>query len=309
MIEKAFEENSINVVFSTNNKYAYYMIVALQSLITNASPDRKYDVIILETDIVQETKDIISEMQKDNISIRFVNTESLFEKPENKDLFTHLYFSKEMYLRIFIPEILNNYDKAIYLDCDTIIQSDLAELFDTDINDYYLAAVKDYNSIVNFRQYPNVKLYFEEAIKIPDINSYFNSGVLLMNLNKLREIKLSERAFEHLKIHQKLLYPDQDLLNIVCAGNVKILDNGWNFVFAINPALVQNNYFIPQALEWTKGLGNQKVIHYISENKPWNTPEMAYADIWWEYAKYTKVYQPLLKDYFTAHPEKLAQSK
>lgn len=305
VIKRKFEDNSVNVVFSSNNKYAYYLIVALHSLLMHVSAEKKYDIIILETDIEPELKNLISGMQKENVSIRLVNTEIIFNEIEIKNLFCHLHYTKEMYLRIFIPELLQDYDKAVYIDCDTIIQADVSELYDIDVNDYFLGVIKDFNIIVNYTYLPNVKSYFDDFIHIPDINSYFNSGVLLMNLNKLREMPLRKKAFECLSQFERLFYPDQDVLNLICAGKVKFLNNGWNFAFAINPALVQNNVFIPLALEWTKGLANQKIIHYTSEIKPWNGPEMAYSDIWWGYAKETPVYQKLLKDYFTAHPEKL----
>lgn len=304
-IDKKFEGNSINVVFAADNKYAYYMAVALQSLIEHANDEKNYDIIIFGTEINAELQNQISGMQKPNISIRFVDSKDIFSGFDTEKLFCHLYFSKEMYLRLFIPDVLKDYDKALYIDCDTIIEADVAEIFDCDIDDYYLAAVKDYNSIVNHRHYPNVQLYFDEVIKVPDINQYFNSGVLLMNLNVLREIKLVEKTVELLKKHKELLYPDQDILNLICAGNVKIIHNGWNFVFAINAALVHDNHFIQLAVEWAKGLADQKIIHFISEKKPWDTPQMSYADIWWKYAKHTPVYQKLLKDYFDKHPEHL----
>lgn len=304
-IDKKFQNNSVNIVFAADNKYAYYMTVAIQSLIEHVNPERNYDIVILATEISEELQNQISSMQKDNISIRFVDTKNIFSEFDSDKLFCHLYFSKEMYLRLFIPDVLKDYDKALYIDCDTIIEADVAELFDKDISEYYLAAVKDYNSIVNHRHYPNVKIYFDNVINIPDINKYFNSGVLSMNLNKLREINLQEKTIELLEKHKEFLYPDQDILNLICAGNVKIIENGWNFVFAINPALVQDNHFIQLAIDWAKGLEAQKIIHFISEKKPWDTPRMSYADIWWKYAKNTPIYQKLLKDYFDQHPEDL----
>ncbi len=299
--------NSVNIVYATNNNYIAYLAVSLASLIDNTSPDRNYRVIILETDVSDDNKNKILSMQKENIDIDCVNTTSVLQNFNENKLFCHMHFSKEMYLRLFIPDILNEIDKAIYLDCDTIIESDIAELFDIDISQFYIAAAKDFNSIINYDLYPNVKLYFDSAIKIPDINKYFNSGVLLMNLSELRKENLPQKAGVLLDYYKEFLYPDQDLLNLICANKVLLLSNCWNYVFAINPAIIQSNKFVKLAVEYVSGLQNQKIVHYISEHKPWDLPEMFYADIWWAFAKKSPFYQELLAKYFEKHPEKLPQ--
>ncbi|MBD5402685.1 glycosyltransferase family 8 protein [bacterium] len=306
-IDKIFKSNSVNIVYTTNDNYAKYMAVSVKSLIEHTSDNKNYDIIILETDIKNDLKNAIQSMADDykNISIRFVNTESVFNSEDEKKLFCHLYYSKEVYLRLFIPEILKDYEKAIYIDCDTIIQSDVGELFDEDITNFYIAAAKEFNTITNTNDYPKVNYYFTSVLKIKDMNNYINSGVLVMNLPILRNINLSKKAFELLDIHKELLYPDQDLLNIICEDNIKIIHNDWNFIFAITPALLNDNRFIGLANEWKHGLANQNLIHYITDVKPWDNPEMTYGDIWWKYAKKTPIYQTLLKDFFDKHPEHL----
>lgn len=306
-IDKKFNNDSINVVFGTNNKYAKYLTVAIQSLVENAADDRNYDIIVFETDVVDEMKETIQSIAKDkeNISIRFLNVNPFFESFDSDKLFCHLYFTKEMYLRIFIPDILKNYDKAIYLDCDIIVKSDLKELFDIDIKDYYLAAANDFNSIVNIYYYPKVDYYFNKVLQFKDMGQYFNSGVLLMNLPVLREVKLVEKTLEILDKHKELLYPDQDVLNLICEGKTKLISNSWNFVTGINAALVQDSRLVDYGALWTRGFVDQRILHFISEHKPWDVPEMSYADTWWKYAKKSPVYQILLKEYFDAHPEKL----
>lgn len=310
IIDKIFEGNSVNVVFTTNNKYAKYMTVAIRSLIEQCSDNRNYDIIIFETDVEKELQNIIESMADDynNISIRFLNVNSIFEEHKNENFFCHIYLSKEMYLRLFIPEILQNYEKAIYIDCDTIVQKDVAELFDIDISQHYIGAARDFNSIVNaLVGYEKVKYYFKSILKIENMNNYINSGVLLMNLVKLREIDITQKAFKILQTYKELLYPDQDLLNLICIDNIKYLHPGWNFVFAINPMLVSNNRVLESGIEWTKGLSDQRIIHYISEIKPWTHPNMSYGDIWWAYAKKTPIYQTLLKEFFDANPELIAK--
>ena len=84
-------------------------------------------------------------------------------------------------LKFKISEILANYDKIIYLDGDILVQKDLTELYNIDIDGYYVAAVDDTGKIYHkkdvYAKYPN----------------YFNSGVMLLNLKKCREDNISSK--------------------------------------------------------------------------------------------------------------------
>ena len=297
----------VNVVYAANNKYAQYLCVTLNSLIENTSENNHYNIYILETDISEENKNYIKQISddKEHINVQFINTNEVFEKYGSEKLFCHLYFTKEMYLRIFIPLILSDKDRALYIDIDTIVMGDVADIFDIDLGDNYLGAARDFNTVVNYKYYDSVRKYFGEVLGFKDMTKYFNSGVLLMNLNKLREINIVEKTYELLEKYKELLYPDQDILNLICEDHKLILDNCWNYVPLINMALIQDEDFYEVSKEWVKGVANRKIIHYISEEKPWEFPDRFYSTKWWHEAKKTPVYNDLLKEYFTKHPEKL----
>ena len=175
-IEKAFKQESVNIVFATNDDYACYVAVALKSLLDNRDVEKLYDIIILESNVTNENMAMITSMcDSEKVSIRFVNSDDIYETMDTSKLFCHLHFSKEMYLRLFIPQIMPTYKKVIYLDCDTLITGDISKLMDVDLGSDYVAAVRDYNTIVNFRAFPNVKTYFSVNLKLKDINNYVNS--------------------------------------------------------------------------------------------------------------------------------------
>ena len=294
-IEKAFKQDSVNVVFATNDDYACYMAVALKSLLDNRDVEKLYDIIILEAGVTDANKEMIASMcDSEKVSIRFVNSNDLYETIDTSKLFCHLHFSKEMYLRLFIPQMMPAYDKVIYLDCDTLITGDISKLMDVDLETNYVAAVRDYNTIVNYRAFPNVKTYFSVNLKLKDINNYVNSGVLLMNIQEMLKIDMTQKIFDLLDYYKEFLYPDQDILNLICEDKIKIIPNSWNYVIITNTRLMQDDYFKNLAVEFVEGIANQYVLHYLSEIKPWKYPNMYYGHIWWDYAKTTPFLEILI---------------
>lgn len=161
----------------------------------------------------------------------------------NKDnQWTQMCFS-----RCYAAELLPEVDKLLYLDLDIQIDHDISELWDIDIDNYAIAGVID----LNVRSYP--------FSYMPNINSYINSGVLLMNLKYFREHGITEMLHAELN-SQKLRFPDQDALNIVCYGKIKYLSHKWN-----SGALCGYH-------------DNPKILH-CSSVKPWD-PYSKYYPSW-----------------------------
>lgn len=115
-----------------------------------------------------------------------------------------------------------NFDKIIYLDCDVIIRSSLKKLWNEDIENYYAGAVGDITQSAHL-----TRLKIEEN----ENNFYFNAGVMVFNLKKIREDRLEEKMFNYLsKNFQELVFNDQDVLNYTMQGTVKRLDEKFNFI-------------------------------------------------------------------------------
>lgn len=129
--------------------------------------------------------------------------------------------------RCSLPELLPDLNRIIYLDADLFVNRDIKELWDVDVREYCLAGVVDegvaihnYSRILN--KYPEIKK-----------ESYFNSGVLYMNLKKLREFgNLKKLVVDFLIDNPEADLPDQDALNVLFHDKVLYLDGSWNqFVF------------------------------------------------------------------------------
>ncbi len=129
--------------------------------------------------------------------------------------------------RCSLPELLPDLNRIIYLDADLFVNRDIKELWDVDVREYCLAGVVDEG--VDIHNYPRILNKYPEIKK----ESYFNSGVLYMNLKKLREFgNLKKLVVDFLVENPEAGLPDQDALNVIFHNKVLYLDGSWNqFVF------------------------------------------------------------------------------
>ena len=129
--------------------------------------------------------------------------------------------------RCSLPELLPDLNRIIYLDADLFVNRDIKELWDVDVREYCLAGVVDEGVAVH--NYPRILNKYPEIKK----ESYFNSGVLYMNLKKIREFgNLKKLVVDFLIDNPEADLPDQDALNVLFHNKVLYLDGSWNqFVF------------------------------------------------------------------------------
>ncbi|MGX7874131.1 glycosyltransferase family 8 protein [Mesorhizobium sp. ORM6] len=134
------------------------------------------------------------------------------------DLPTRGKLTTAAYARILIPEMLPDYSKAIYLDADTVVVSDLSDLWSMDLRDNLVAGAVD--GFVEQEELDDVDMSREE---------YINSGVLVINLDAWRRDGIADRIFSKIRETEKSRYLDQTIINTVARGRVIFLDRAWNF--------------------------------------------------------------------------------
>jgi len=261
----------IPVFFAVDNGYIPFLSVALRSLIDNTSKENIYAIKILYTNVTEENKIKIKKYETENISIEFVDLNKQLEEIKEK-LYTRNYFSNTTYYRLFIPELHPEYDKAVYIDSDTVCLSDIAELYNTDMGDNLIAGIPDgvIQAIDIFKD------YVERVVGVADYNNYFNAGVIVMNLKELRDYKFEEKFIYMLEKIKFEVAQDQDYLNRLCKGRVKILDYSWNRMPVMG-----------------KTEGKINLIHYNLGAKPWYFDNVVYQEYFWEYAKKTEFYNEI----------------
>lgn len=268
----------IPIFFSIDDNYIPCLGVAIHSLKKNLKKKNKFRIIVLNSEITEKSKEEIRQFEDEDFIIEFKDISKEISKLK-EDLALRLrdYYSSTIYYRMFIPSLFTEYDKAIYIDSDVILQDDISNLYNKELNDNYVAAIRD--EVVNgaevFRKYSKI------AIGI-DPEYYFNSGVLLMNLKKMREDKIEEKFIYLLtKYNLDTVAPDQDYLNVLCKGKVLYLPETWD-----------------KMPDFGEKIEAEKIhlIHYNMFRKPWHYADVPYSECFWKYAKETQYYETLMQE-------------
>jgi lipopolysaccharide biosynthesis glycosyltransferase len=188
-----------------------------------------------------------------------------FPMPDAGEGVSHIKIST--YFRLFLPLLLpSTVEKLIYLDCDIVVRHSLKPLFDEDITDYYLGAVYHTNDApINNGSFVR--------LNIPQSQGYFNAGVLLINLEKWRQDGIYEKcmAFLHTDA-DKIVNHDQDVLNVVCGGNTKLLPCTWNCTngFLYKSFMSKDDRIARIYKEHIdETISDPAVVHFAYRPKPW----------------------------------------
>lgn len=271
-VKKETSKQIIPIVFAVDDNYAPFLSVAIRSILENADDKSFFKFYVLNTGISDKSENKLKIYNTACSSIEFV---CVAERMEELGANIHLrdYFTQAIYYRIFIPDLFPQYDKILYLDSDLVLNENVAELFNIDLEDNILGAVPE--EVVSLVEV--FSEYSEKVIEVPK-EKYFNSGLLLINAKEYRKERIEEKFINMMKRIKYVVAPDQDYLNSLCYGKVKILDTGWNKT----PVKVEN--FDKNDL---------KIIHYKLWYKPWLYSNILYQEYFWKYAKLTNFYDEI----------------
>lgn len=268
----------IPVFFTVDNSYVPYLDCAVRSMIQNASKDYSYRIIVLYENVPEENLNKLRKSVKEPFQIQFVEmkekVEGLSDRVENR--LRCDYFTMTIYFRLFIADMFPEFEKAVYIDSDVIVPGDISKMYHLELVGNLIGACPDH-SVADI---PELARYMEKTIGV-DKHEYINSGVLLMNLKKMREVEFSKRFLYLLnQYHFDCIAPDQDYLNAMCKGNILFLDECWD---AMPPEGARR-----------EPLENPELIHYNLFQKPWCYDDIPYAKYFWKYAKDSPFYSEIL---------------
>jgi len=264
----------IPIFYACDDAFAKYCAVSIKSLITNSSKDYNYKIYILHTTISDNMKIHFDSLSTEQHLIEFFDVSEFLDKIKNELPIRH-YYSKTTYYRLFIAEQFTQYDKAIYLDSDTIVEGDISEMYNYDVSNYYLGACHEQVMI----QVDVYGTYVEEVLGISRHN-FFNAGILLINCKAFREQKVLEQFITLLHEYNFIVTQDEDYLNFICHNKVLWLPQEWNTELAV-PDL--------------PSFDTVRIFHYIMVSKPWQYKDCVASEYFWKYAKLTTCYDLIIE--------------
>lgn len=267
MLQKKQDFIPLIVAFTPN--YFIPAATCLYSLFENIRSENQvlHVICLLSEELPESFKKNIKLIGGECACYSFINLEGKL-----RDVYVDAKYTEAASYRLLLPDLLPEYDKVMYIDCDVIVRNDLVKLYRTiNLGDNYLAAV--FEAPLDFQ-----KEHFREIGCNP--MEYINSGFLIMNLELMRQDNMVKKFLEASK-NNKLEFPDQDVLNQLCKGKILGLPPYYNSIRTFY--LPQYKQFFLQKYteqDWID-IQNHGTVHYTG-TKPWDCFTVEFQ-LWWRY--------------------------
>lgn len=296
ILKPAFQTNNVPIIFTSSEFNVPYLGVCIDSLLQHISPKNNYDIIVLTTEIGKGSQEKlkIALCGRDNVKIRFFDPTTMIAEQSFK-INIQGYISLPFY-KAFIPWLFPFHNNAVVLDSDLLVKADVAELLTVDLREKYIAAVKDivFMGLLNGKEAGWLD-YATEYLGLQEPYNYINAGVLVMNLEYIRQ-NLRQVDLMAIATKEGLRLADQDLINVAFDGKVAFLNPKWNF-------FIKPNKWVEDCIclaakdslfAYKESADSPSIIHFANDPKPWGNPSLPMADSWWSIAKNGPYYEELL---------------
>lgn len=279
----------IHIVCCTDENYAFNFPVIAQSVLEHHTKDEIAFHVLHSPLSASTTEKIERYAAEKGIKVsRCLLDESIFASLPQIG-----YFTIAMYYRLLIPELLSQeVDKVLYLDMDVIVEGRLDELWNVDLTGKGAAVVED-GAPKHLGEHSPAR--------------YFNSGVMMINLDYWRERNVKDKAIEFMMKHRDILrFPDQDALNVVLQHGVVFMPEKWNYHLNLDKR------FLKRALKGRVAKDKAPaIVHFNQKVKPWMYHcKHPYQSRYWKLLKKTTFRDYRMKNkslatilfYFTPRP-------
>jgi len=260
------QRERVVITCATDAHYVTPLAVMLRSVLTHLSRDRTAAIYIMDGGVDQNSRDRLSQgLPPGQATIEWL--------PVNPTAYSGAPLWGRMpvstYYKLAVAETLPaDVHKAIWLDCDLVVTSDLSRLWDVDLDGDHVRAAQD--SVVPFVSSP-FGIAAHESLGIPATAKYFNAGVMVIALDRWRADKISQKVLEYLRrFGESVFFWDQEGLNAVLAGKWSELDPRWNCNVSVPPGRRSRL----DAGGNTRSAANEApwIIHWAGYLKPWRYP-------------------------------------
>lgn len=249
-------EGHMNILVTLNSNYIKPLKVMLKSLFINNAGE-KFCIYVMHSRLSNEETDDINRFIADNGSRSEIIKidDRIFE---NAPVIFH--YPREMYYRLLAYKFLpKDIDRILYLDPDILVLNPVKGLYNTDLSGYIYAAA--YHDVISIREINKLRLNPYE------IEAYYNSGVLLINLELQRELVDEKIIYEFVEKNKaKLIMPDQDVLNALYAKRIRSLDEKlYNY-----DSRYYSIYKLKSKWDMDMVINYTVFLHFCGKRKPWN---------------------------------------
>lgn len=261
-MDNVYKKTTINIVMAVNKAFLKPLKVAFKSLVENSK--NHFKLYLLNSSLTEKELNELTHFIEINCKSEFKVIdidESLFVGfPLSSKQFTI-----ESYYRIFIPYFLpKDMERCMWLDADTLILNDISCYYFQDLKGKSISACLDINNDKLMSHKKNLRLWN---------NNYFNSGVILYDLDKVRKGLSYTKIQNTMKEYStELCYYDQDLLNILFYEDILYYDKSINYQLFDNFSNINDE--------------NIAILHFVGRIKPWNYKYVNKQKyMYWRYAK------------------------
>lgn len=219
-------KENITIVVACDNHYLIMLAALLKSIETNHKTDEFIDIWIVEDNITAKNKRKLSEsISEDVMNLHWIKSDNAIPQGMTLPLDKNTY-PLNIFMRLFIPYFLpKEIKKALYLDVDMLVLSDISDLWHTNIGDNIAGAVTD-----SICKKISVGMKNHKELGLNPDAPYFNSGLLLMNLDLWKTHNVTPRVIDCVNQNRNYAsFSDQYGLNYVLTGKWTELDPLWNY--------------------------------------------------------------------------------
>lgn len=278
-IDHEAHRHRVSVALISDDGYVIPTATAIHSMIAHRRPGTYYVVNVIASGMSQENMATLSRLAAPNVDINIV--EASAEPLRDLHAFDPTAIAAatiDALLKFFLPALLPDESRVLYLDGDILVQDDLSELFSTELAGNYIAAVPDSGAI-----------YFRHEY-VTRVDRYFNSGVMLLDLDAWRRDGITERLVSRKREIRDSSLLDQNVFNLEFDGRVKLLPPRYNVLWMNLVNAIQsgklsidqfNEHFDTAYPSFDHVRNDAAVLHFSSKKKPWRFSDTPGSDIWY----------------------------
>lgn len=239
----------IDVVFAIDDGYTDPLIVTAYSLIKNNTTFQTICVHVIHSGVSSAHRRKIKTLESySGVSVDFteVDERQFSHYPSN---IKHI--SPIAYARFLTANLYPHLDKVLYLDSDILVRGDLGALWGEGTHGKCLAG--SHKAYIT-KQFPGYK----QSIGLAANSTYINSGVMLMNLARIRQLGKTAQLLKNAnELKDIVRIQDQDIINITFKGEIARFDKRYNYTDS-------------DRREATLQSDDVVIAHFNTRNKPWN---------------------------------------